>query len=69
MSEIMQVLVKIIKQKLDKIKVGNKSIEPKEILPSIDLFYCAQENVHDLFDDLTTITFQARYRAIKGEGT
>ena len=26
----MQVLVKIIKQKLDKIKIGNKSIEPKQ---------------------------------------
>lgn len=44
-------------------------LNQNKILPSIDLFYCAQENVHDLFDDLTTITFQARYRAIKGEGT
>ena len=53
------------KTRLNRIKMGNKSEEQKEVLNNINNFYEARIDIIDLFDDFTTIMSEAKNEQLK----
>ena len=59
--------IKILTPKQILQRLYHKSVEQNETLANINRLYNTREDVIQLLNSYTTIAFEARYRALKGE--